>query len=198
MKQRLVTTSGPEFAKEEDCSANCVHGKPPRRLQTDFPYQVLVTSGHTTVWQNKVTLQVSISQCSSSGCNQANRMCEDQSSNPWKRPYLEHNPFNRWRIQGQSHAARQNSITAAIPSERSLQLRVNRAPPPRGEADPTPFGTPRCQTGMSLVSVRRCLMAKGERCMQGPCETCETLSSPSMKSVPLCTKLEMSDINSGN
>ena len=32
--------------------------KAPRRLQTDFPYQVLVTSGHTTVWQNKVTLQV--------------------------------------------------------------------------------------------------------------------------------------------
>ena len=58
VKLRLVAISGPEFAKEEDCSASCVHGKPPRRLQTDFPYQVLVTSGHTTVWQNKVTLQV--------------------------------------------------------------------------------------------------------------------------------------------
>ena len=58
VKLRLATTSGPEFAKEEDCSANCVHGKPPRRLQTDFPYQVMVTSGHTTVWQNKATLQV--------------------------------------------------------------------------------------------------------------------------------------------
>ena len=98
-------------------------------------------------------------------------MCEDQSSNPWKRPYLQHNPFNRWRIQGQSHAARQNSNTAAMPSERSLQLRVNRAQPPRGEADPTPFGTQRCQKGMSLESVRRCA---------------------------LCIKLEMSDINSGN
>ena len=58
VKLSLVTTSGPEFAKEVDCSASCVLGKPPRRLQTDFPYQVLVTSGHTTVWQNKVTLQV--------------------------------------------------------------------------------------------------------------------------------------------
>ena len=58
VKLRLVTTSGPEFAKEVDCSASYVHGKPPRRLQTDFPYQVLMTSGHTTVWQNKVTLQV--------------------------------------------------------------------------------------------------------------------------------------------
>ena len=58
VKLRLVTTSGPEFAKEVDCSASYVHGKPPRRLQTDFPYQVLMTSGHTTVRQNKVTLQV--------------------------------------------------------------------------------------------------------------------------------------------
>ena len=87
---------------------------------------------------------------------------------------------------------------AAIPSERSLQLRVNRAQPPRGEADPTPFGTQRCQKGMSHASVRRCVMAKSESFVQGPCETCETVSSPSMISVPLCTKLEMSDINSGN
>ena len=37
--------------------------------------------------------------------------------------------------------------------------------------------------------------------MQGPCETGETgetLDNPSMVSVPLCTKLEMSDINQGN
>ena len=37
--------------------------------------------------------------------------------------------------------------------------------------------------------------------MQGPCETGETgetLDNPSMVSVPLCTKLEMSDINKGN
>ena len=37
---------------------------------------------------------------------------------------------------------------------------------------------------MSLESVRRCLMAKGERCVQGPCETCETLSSPSINPMP--------------
>ena len=58
VKRRLVAINGPEFSREKDGSANCVHGKPPRRLQTDFPYRLLVTSGHTTVWQNKVTLQV--------------------------------------------------------------------------------------------------------------------------------------------
>ena len=80
-----------------------------------------------------------------SGCNHRPNVCEDLSSNPWKRPFLQHNPFNWWRIQDQSHAARQDSNLAAIPSERSLQLRVNRAQLPRGEADPTPFGTQRCQ-----------------------------------------------------
>ena len=58
VKRRLMAINGPEFSREKDGSANCVHGKPPRRLQTDFPCQLSVTSGHTTVWQNKVTLQV--------------------------------------------------------------------------------------------------------------------------------------------
>ena len=35
-------------------------------------------------------------------------------------------------------------------------------------------------------------------CVHGPCETGETLDYPSMVSVPLCTKLETSDVNRGN
>ena len=73
VKRKLVAINGPEFSKEKDGSASCVHGKPPRRLQTDFPSRILVTSGHTTVWQNKVTLQVSVSRCSSAGCNQVDQ-----------------------------------------------------------------------------------------------------------------------------
>ena len=87
---------------------------------------------------------------------------------------------------------------AAIASEESLQLRVKKAHPPRREATPAPFGTHRCHKGVLLESVRRCVIAKNGLLLQGPCETGETLSSPSMISVPLCTKLEMSDINSGN
>ena len=73
VKRKLVAINGPESSKEKDGSASCVHGKPPRRLQTDFPSRILVTSGHTTVWQNKVTLQVSVSRCSSAGCNQVDQ-----------------------------------------------------------------------------------------------------------------------------
>ena len=42
------------------------------------------------------------------------------------------------------HQPDKSQTVAAIPSERSLQLRVNRAQPPRGEANPAPFGTHRC------------------------------------------------------
>ena len=92
-----------------------------------------------------------------------------------------------------------NSQTvAAIASEESLQLRVKKAHPPRREATPAPFGAHRCHKGVLLEAVRRCVLQKVVCCTQGPCETGETLNSPSMISVPLCTKLEMSDINSGN
>ena len=136
--------------KKRTAAQVCGQGKSPRRLQTDFHSQILATP---QCGKTRSLCRSGVSQCSSSGCNQANRKCEDLSSKPWKSLYLQHNPFNRWRIQGQSHAARQNSITAAIPSERSLQLRVNRAPPPRGEADPTPFGTQRCQKGGCHLSL---------------------------------------------
>ena len=49
---------------------------------------------------------------------------------------------------------------AAIASEESLQLRVKKAQPPRREATPAPFGTHRCHKGVSLESVRRCVIAK--------------------------------------
>ena len=53
-----------------------------------------------------------------------------------------------------------SQIVAAIPSESSLQLRVNRAQPPRGEANPAPFGAHRRHKGMFLELVRRCVIAK--------------------------------------
>ena len=55
-----------------------------------------------------------------------------------------------------------SQTVAAIPSERSLQLRVNRAQPPRDEANPAPFGTHRCHLGMFLESVSRCVIAKSD------------------------------------
>ena len=50
VKRKLMTITGPAQV--------CVQGKSPKRLQMDFTSRLLVTSGHTTVRQNKVTLQV--------------------------------------------------------------------------------------------------------------------------------------------
>ena len=45
--------------KKERQRRSVVRESLPEGFKTDFPVQILVTSGHTTVWQNIVTLQVS-------------------------------------------------------------------------------------------------------------------------------------------
>ena len=91
---------------------------------------------------------------------------------------------------------------AAIANDESLQVRVRKGTPPRREVNSAPFGTQRCQKtnkrGCHLDPWSAAPLQKVIGCVQGPCETGETLDYPSMVSVPLCTKLEMSDINSGN
>ena len=49
---------------------------------------------------------------------------------------------------------------AAIANDESLQVRVRKGTPPRREVNPAPFGTQRCQHGVSLKSVKRCVIAK--------------------------------------
>ena len=57
------------------------------------------------------------------------------------------------------------------------------------------------QSGMASRFTKRCTVAKVNRLHARPVEkgeTGETLDNPSLVSVLLCTKLEMSDINKGN
>ena len=88
--------------------------------------------------------------------------------------------------------------------DESLQVLVREAPPPKGGQLRTLWHTkvPNSkQSGVSSWSMSAAPLQKVIGCMQGPCEigeTGETLDNPSMASVPLCTKLEMSDINKGN
>ena len=51
MKRRLFSINGPEFANEEHGSAGLCSSKTSKSLQMDFTSQLLVTSGHCTVWQ---------------------------------------------------------------------------------------------------------------------------------------------------
>ena len=58
VKQKLMAIKGLNSRKTRTTAQVCRQGKSPRRLQTDYPSRILVTSSHTTVRQNKVTLQV--------------------------------------------------------------------------------------------------------------------------------------------
>ena len=58
VKQKLMAIKGLNSRKTRTTAQVCGQGKSPRRLQTDYPSRILVTSSHTTVRQNKVTLQV--------------------------------------------------------------------------------------------------------------------------------------------
>ena len=51
MKRKLFSIKGPEFANEEHGSAGLCSSKTSKSLQMDFTFQLLVTSGHCTVWQ---------------------------------------------------------------------------------------------------------------------------------------------------
>ena len=53
-----------------------------------------------------------------------------------------------------------DQTAAAIANDESLQVRVRKGTPPRREVNPAPFGTQRCQNGVSLKSVKRCVIAK--------------------------------------
>ena len=124
-------------------------------------------------------------------------------SMPWKRPFLWHNPFNRLHLQVKWHATNQQSMGGGHNRRKLAGDGAKR--PPRREVSSALFGTHRyqianrvgCLPGLRSAAPLQKLIG----CMQGPCETGETgetLDNPSMVSVPLCTKLEMSDINRGN
>ena len=51
MKRKLFSIKGPEFANEEHGSAGLCSSKTSKSHQMDFTFQLLVTSGHCTVWQ---------------------------------------------------------------------------------------------------------------------------------------------------
>ena len=58
VKQKLMAIKGLNSRKTRTTAKVCGQEKSPRRLQTDYLSRILVTSSHTTVRQNKVTLQV--------------------------------------------------------------------------------------------------------------------------------------------
>ena len=139
----------------------CALAKSPKRLQMDFTLRLLVTSGHTTVRQNHghyagqeyhyaPTPVVSMSKWSSCGqaaCRGKNLSCSTT-----------HATDCTYKSRGMLPGSDQTE--AAIANDESLQVRVRRGSPPRREVNSAPFGTRRCQNGVSPESVKCCVFAK--------------------------------------
>ena len=88
---------------------------------------------------------------------------------------------------------------AAIAIDESLQVRVRKAHPPEGRSSRHPSAHKGAKTGCvptlrnAASSQKHCSVACKARVKQ-----VRPWTYPSMVYVPLCTKLEMSDINRGN
>ena len=141
----------------------CALEKSPKRLQMDFASLFLVTSGHTTVWQNHghdagqeyrnaPTPIASMSNWSSS--SYAARRGKNLSCS------TTHATGCTDKSRGMSPGGDQT--VAAIANDESLEVRVRNGTPPRREVNSAPFGTQRCQNGVSPKSVKCCVIAKSD------------------------------------
>ena len=70
--------------------------------------------------------------------------------------------------------------------------------PPRREVISAPFGARRCQNGVSPICEMRQHSEKWSVARRARVKQVKHRTYANMVSVPLCTKLEMSDVNRGN
>ena len=92
-----------------------------------------------------------------------------------------------------------NQTVAAKANDESLQVRVRKSHPPEGRSTQHPSAHKGAKTGCALTLrnaaslQKHCSVARKARVKQ-----VRPWTYPSVVSVPLCTKLEMSNINRGN
>ena len=125
--------------------------KSPKRLQMDFTSWLLVTSGHTTVWQNNghdagqeyrnaPTPVASMSKWSSgsyAACRGKNLSCSTT-----------HSTGCTYKSRGMLAGSVQTM--AAIANDESLQVRVRKAHPPEGRSAQHPSAPGGAKTGCLL------------------------------------------------
>ena len=148
----------------------CALAKSPKSLQMDFTSQLPVTSGQSTVWQNHghdagpehcyaPTPVASMSKWISgsyASCRGKNLSCSTT-----------HSTGCTYKSRGMLVGGVQTVAAIAKPAGKGAK-----GTPPRREVISAPFGTRRCQNGVSPKSVKCCVIVC---CVQGPCETGKTL-----------------------
>ena len=154
----------------------CALAKSPRSLQMDFTSQLPVTSGHCTVWQKHghdagpehsyaptpvVSMSKWINGCYAS-CRGKNLSCGTT-----------HSTDCTYKSRGILVGDVQ--IVAAIANDESLQVRVRKVHPPEGRSSQHPLAPGGAKMGRPLTPRNAALLQKVVCCVQGPCETGETL-----------------------
>ena len=146
----------------------CALAKFPTSLQMDFTSQLPVTSGHCTVWQKPgheagqehsyaptpvVSMSKWISGCYAS-CRGKNRSCGTTHSTDCT---YKSRGILVGDIEGGGHSKRRKPAGKGA-----------KGIPPRREVISAPFGTRRCQNGVSPNSVKCCVIAKSGLLRAGP------------------------------
>ena len=177
----------------------CAQAKSPKKASNGLYF---MTTGdqrpHHSVAKPWSRCRSGVSRCSNAGCVHVNMESRSYASCRGKDLSCSTTRATGCTYKSRGMLPGGDQTVAVIANDESLQVRVRKGTPPRREVNSAPFGAQRCQNGASLRSRSAASLQKVVCCVQGPCETGETLDFPSMISVPLCTKVEMSDINSGN
>ena len=140
-----MAINGPEFSKEKDGSAGLWSGKVAYKASNglSFPNIGDQRPHHSVAKQSHIAGQMS------RDAPALVVIMSTRSDKIWAAIRGKDHACSTTHSTGGAYKASRtlpdNSQTvAAIPSEESLQLRVNKSQPPRREANPAPFGTHRC------------------------------------------------------
>ena len=162
MKRRLLTIDGPEFSNEEHGSEGLCSSKVSKKSSNGL--HISITSdqrplhGVTKTW----------SRCRSRALICSNAGYIHIKVDQWllrrscRGKYLSCSTTHSTGCTYKSGGIVVGSVqtVAAIANDESLQVRVQKAHPPRREVISAPFGTQRCQNGVSPNFVKCCVIAK--------------------------------------
>ena len=172
VKRRLFSINGPEFSNEEHGSAGLCSSKTSKSLHMDFTSQLPVTSGHCTVWQKPghdagQEHSNAPTQCSYAGCIHVKRISGCYASRRGKS--LSCGTTHSTGCAHKSSGILVGDIDGGGHSERRKPAgKGAKGIPPRREVISAPFGTRRCQNGVSPNSVKCCSITKSGLLRAGP------------------------------
>ena len=158
VKRELLTIDGPEFSNEEHGSAGLRSSKVSRKSSNGL--HISITGDQRPLHGVAKTW----SQCRSRALKCSNAGCIHVKVDQWLLSCRGKNlPCSTTHSTGCTYKYRGIVVgsvqtVAAIANGENLQVRVRKAHPPRREVSTAPFGTQRCQIGVTPNFVKCCVI----------------------------------------